>query len=215
MATLILVRHGHVEGIHPERFRGRRDIPLTVQGRRQARATAQYIAARWHPKMVYTSPLQRCVQTGREIATACGSDFVQLEDLNDLDYGTWQWCTHEEARAKSPQLLDRWLTAPHLVRFPKGESLQDVIARVSNVIRMVLEHHSTEAVVAVGHDSGIRAMLLQLLEQPISAYWRLAHHPAAVSEVDVRSHGARVIRINETHHLDEPFSLKRGSTHER
>ncbi len=203
MSLLILVRHGHVEGISPERFRGRTDVSLTTEGQRQARATGAYVASRWHPQLIYTSPLQRCVQTAQEIAAACGCDVTELNELNDLDYGAWQWRTHAEVRQGWPVLLERWLTAPHLVRFPQGESLQDLIARVSDVIRMVLERHSGETVVAVGHDSGIRAMLLQLLEQPISAYWRLAQSPAAVSEVDILSHGARVIRINDTHHVDE------------
>lgn len=206
MAKLILVRHGHVEGIHPERFRGRMDVPLTAEGRRQARATAEYLASRWHPATVYTSPLQRCFQTGREIAMACAIDCVVLEDLNDLHYGVWEWQTRTEVRSKWPELLERWLAAPHFVRFPKGEALQDLVARAANVLRMALERHPTETVVLVGHDSGIRAMLLQLLDQPISAYWRLAQHPGAVSEVDVLPHGARVIRINETHHLDETRS---------
>jgi phosphoserine phosphatase len=215
MTTLILVRHGHVEGINPERFRGRRNVSLTAEGLRQARATSQYIASHWHPRMVYTSPLWRCVQTGREIATACASDITPLDDLNDLHYGEWQWRTQAEVREKWPELLDRWLSMPHLVRFPKGESLQDLIARVSNVIRLVLEQHPKGAVVAVGHDSGIRAMLLQLLDQPISAYWRLTQDPAAVSEVEVLPHGATAIRINEIHHLYESHPLEGDSTHEQ
>ena len=32
MTTLISMRHAHVEGIHPERFRGRAEIPLTSLG---------------------------------------------------------------------------------------------------------------------------------------------------------------------------------------
>ena len=213
MTTLILIRHGHVEGISPERFRGRMDLPLTEEGRRQALATAEYLAPRWHPQAIYTSPLQRCVQTARQIARACASDVAEFADLNDLHYGAWEWRTHAEVRAKWPELDDRWLLAPHLVRFPEGESLQDLIARVSNVIRMLLERHPTDVVAAVGHDSGIRAMLLQLLDQPISAYWRLAQHPAAVSEVDVLPHGAKVIRVNATHHLDEahPFEGRQRS----
>jgi len=46
MTRLVLVRHGHVEGIDPKRIRGRADIPLTPEGLRQARAAVAYIAAR-------------------------------------------------------------------------------------------------------------------------------------------------------------------------
>ena len=40
MTKLILVRHGHVRGISPERFRGRAELPLTELGRREAELTA-------------------------------------------------------------------------------------------------------------------------------------------------------------------------------
>jgi hypothetical protein len=36
MTRILMVRHGHVEGIEPPRFRGRRELPLTELGQRQA-----------------------------------------------------------------------------------------------------------------------------------------------------------------------------------
>ncbi|MFZ0729784.1 MAG: histidine phosphatase family protein, partial [Methylovirgula sp.] len=69
---LILTRHGHVDGIDPERFRGRTDLPLTELGRGQVKAVAARIAALWTPAAIYTSPMSRCVATGDAIAQACG-----------------------------------------------------------------------------------------------------------------------------------------------
>lgn len=88
---IILIRHGHVEGILPERFRGRRDVDLSDLGVRQAQATAQRIAGQWTPAVAYTSPLKRCVQTAAAIAAACKSSWTALEDLNDVHYGDWEW----------------------------------------------------------------------------------------------------------------------------
>ena len=70
MTRILLVRHGHVEGMSPERFRGRRDVDLSDLGARQAQATAQGIAARWQPAAIYTSPLRRCRQTAAAIGAA-------------------------------------------------------------------------------------------------------------------------------------------------
>ncbi len=201
MAKLILVRHGHVEGIDPERFRGRTDVPLTEEGLRQAVAAARCVAARWRPAVVYTSPLQRCVRTGREIAAAVAVEALVLHELIDLDYGEWQWRTHAEVRREWPELFDLWRAAPQLVRFPRGESLQDLVARTADALRKVLERHTTDTVVLVAHDSGIRALLLQLLDQPIAAYARLAPQPASISEVDVLGREVRILSIGETQHL--------------
>jgi len=201
MARLLLVRHGHVDGIDPPRFRGRRDVPLSEQGRRQARAVAACIGAEWQPGAIYTSPLARCVQTAAEIGSACSLAPLALPDLTDLDYGAWEWKTHAEVRAESPELYERWFAAPQLVRFPQGESVQDLIARVANVLRLVLARHATDTVVLVGHDSGIRALLLQLLDQPICAYWHLAPQPASLSEAEIGAGKVQVLSLNETRHL--------------
>jgi phosphoserine phosphatase len=198
---IILVRHGHVEGISPERFRGRRDVELSELGVRQAQATAQRIAEQWQPLTVYSSPLQRCVQTAAPIAAACNISSTVLSDLDDVHYGDWEWCTHEAVRARWPALYERWLKAPHLVRFPNGESLQEVAARVSNVLRLALERHLGQTVVVVGHSIGNRALLLQTLDQPLSAYWRLGQDPCALNEIEILEHSTTVHRLNETHHL--------------
>jgi probable phosphoglycerate mutase len=201
MTRILLVRHGHVEGISPERFRGRRDVDLSDLGRRQADATARRIAAQWRPAALYTSPLRRCVQTAAAIGAACGLAPTVLDDLNDLHYGDWEWCTHEEARARSRELFERWFAAPQLVRFPNGESLQDVVARTANVLRLVRERHGDATAVIVGHSIGNRALLLQTLDQPLSAYWRLGQDPGSLSEIELLGEHATVRRLNETSFL--------------
>ena len=59
MTKILLTRHGHVEGIQPERFRGRAELALTAEGVAQAAALARRIAAHWKPAAIYTSALQR------------------------------------------------------------------------------------------------------------------------------------------------------------
>jgi len=202
MTRIVLVRHGHVEGISPERFRGRRDVDLSGLGARQAGVTAQRIAAAWRPVGLYTSPLKRCVQTAAQIGSACSLTPTVLEDLNDVNYGDWEWLTHDEVRAGWPALFELWFAAPHLVRFPNGESLQDVVARVANVLRLMRDRHAGETVAVVGHSIGNRALLLQTLDQPLSAYWRLGQDPCSVSEIEIQGNVTTVKRLNETYPLE-------------
>ena len=201
MTKILLTRHGHVEGLSPERFRGQTDIPLTDKGKCQAGALAKRIHSGWRPVAIYTSPLQRCIATGEAIAAATGAPRRTVESLTDLHYGAWQWRTLEEVRSHYPALLAVWHSAPHLVRFPDGESLQDLFARTADALRFVLDHHHDETIVLVGHESVNRAMLLQALDQPPSAYWRIVQDPCALSELDVTRSHARVVRMNETGHL--------------
>jgi phosphoserine phosphatase len=202
VTKILLVRHGHVEGIKPERFRGRADLPLTAGGRTEAERTARRIASAWRPTAIYTSPLSRAVATGAAIASACNVSARALDALMDIDYGAWQFKTHEEARTENPQLFDAWLATPQLIRFPGGESLQDLVARTSDALRFALEHHHGDTIVLVGHDSANRALLLQVLDQPLSAYWRLIQSPCCINEIDIAGGRVEVARLNDTSHLD-------------
>lgn len=202
MTRILLTRHGHVEGIKPERFRGRAELQLTAQGVAEADALAARIARHWKPAKVYTSALQRCVLTGGAIAKAAGVAAEPLAGLMDIDYGAWQMRTHEEVEQEAPEAYRLWRTAPQRVRFPGGESLQDVMARTADVLRLVLAQHATDTVVLVGHDSVNRAILMQLLDMPLAAYGRLIQDPCTLNEIEVVAAGeARVQRINDTSHL--------------
>jgi probable phosphoglycerate mutase len=143
----------------------------------------------------------RCVATGAAIAATCGASNKVLATLTDLDYGSWQWKTHEEIKCSFTELHAAWLATPHLVRFPDGESLQDLVARTADALRYVLREHRDQTVVLVGHDSVNRALLMQVLEQPLSAYWRIAFQPCGISEIDFIDGTPLVLRINETFHL--------------
>jgi probable phosphoglycerate mutase len=202
MTKILLTRHGHVEGIQPERFRGRAELALTERGKSQAQALARRVARQWKPVAVYTSPLQRCVVTGGIVAEACGVAASALDGLMDLDYGAWQMRIQDEIKAEEPVAFDRWFSSPHLMRFPHGESLQDLVARTADVLRLVIERHADETVVLVGHDSVNRSLLLQLLDQPLSAYWRLAQSPCTLNEIDIADGAVRIERINDTSHLE-------------
>ena len=201
MTLILLTRHGHVEGIKPERFRGRADLPLTELGQAQARLLAQYIASGWSPRVIYCSPLQRCVATGTAMADACGIELQPLGELNDLDYGEWQSRTYEEARADAAELFATWFTAPQLVRFPGGEALQDVAARTAGALRLMLQRHTAETVVLVGHDSVNRVLLTQLLDMPLSSYWRFAQHPCCLNVIEITGNSVQLQRLNDTAHL--------------
>ena len=52
MPRILLTRHGDVEGISPERFRGRRDVQLTEKGLAQGEALAKRIGDHWRPSTI-------------------------------------------------------------------------------------------------------------------------------------------------------------------
>jgi broad specificity phosphatase PhoE len=201
MTKIILVRHGHVEGISPERFRGRAELALTPKGRRQAEATARRIRASWTPVALYASPLSRCLTTAEAIGRLFDLTPTPIAGLMDIDYGEWQGLTPDEVARKWPETLDTWQRAPHWAAIPGGESLQDVLTRAIAALREVIGRHAGDTVVLVGHDSVNRVILLHALDLPLSRYRRLGQDPCAINEIDFSAGEFTVRSVNGTYHL--------------
>jgi probable phosphoglycerate mutase len=199
--TLILVRHGHVEGIHPERFRGRIDLPLTELGRKQAAATAEFIAPHWPAAAIYASPLARCVDTATAIGKAQDKIVHPLPELLDIDYGPWQGRAREEVKAAEPELFEAWMRQPQLTVIEGAETLQDVQARLARALNTMRKAHPSETVIAVGHDSTNRVFLTLALDLPLSRYWHLQQDPCAINVLRFDAIGCRVVSVNQTSHL--------------
>ena len=201
MTKLILVRHGHVEGISPERFRGRAELPLTETGRREAEAAAKRIAASWRPAAIYTSPMGRCVETGAAIGRAVGLTPSAVRDLNDIHYGDWQGLTRDEAHARWPAEVDLWYAHPDWAVIPNGENLQLVLARAVSGLRDIVRRHPEDPAVLVAHDSVNRLLLLHALELPLSRYWHIKQSPCCINELDFGPDRFVIHSINRTGHL--------------
>lgn len=203
MTKIILTRHGHVEGIVPERFRGRLDFALTATGKRQAELTARRIASTWDPTAIYTSPLRRCTATGAAIGDLVGVKPRPDPRLSDIDYGAWQGLTPDDARLRWPEEIELWYRAPHLASIPEGETLQLLLARTAAAINEVVRLHPKDIVVLVGHDSVNRVLLTYALDLPLSHYWRLKQEPCAISELSFDDGLFTVETINDAWHLKD------------
>jgi broad specificity phosphatase PhoE len=201
MTRIVLVRHGHVDWIAPERFRGRAELPLSSLGRRQAQAAAGYIAATWKPDAVYTSPLGRCRETGAAIAAPFRLEPQPIDGLCDIDYGEWQGLTPDQAKECWPNESELWFRAPHIAALPGGETLAAVLSRVTAALRDILQHHPDQTVVMVGHDSVNRVLLLFTLDLPLSRYWHLRQDPCGINELILDNGSFVVGSINQTQHL--------------
>ena len=203
MTTILLIRHGEVAGINPPRFRGRDDLMLTPQGVCQAELARNAVAARWVPNAVYCSPLSRCVRTADTIAGAFQLDAQPHHGLNDINYGAWQGMAVSEVAQRWPEELSRWHSAPHTMRPPGGETLQEVQARAVEALQSIVHAHHHGIVVLVTHDNVIRVLLGHALGLPLSGYWTLSPSPCGISEIVFVDNHFTIRSINQTQHLSE------------
>ncbi len=131
MAYLILVRHGITSWNKEGKWHGLADIPLSEEGRQQARQAAETIK-NIKLDLVFTSVLKRNQQTSQEICQKLGYMGLVVVDaaLNERDYGIYtgknKWEVQKQLGDEEFLKLRRSWNQP----ISKGESLKDVYERV-------------------------------------------------------------------------------------
>jgi len=155
---LLLMRHGEVEGGSKGRFLGATDLPLSKEGRKQARAVAAQIE-QMKPGVCYCSPLKRTLETARIVAPHIETKIEP--DLCEVDFGEWEGKTFEEISKSSPEHVKRWTEFDGFA-FPGGEAIGGFVDRIQRAVRKMAAEQS-EVVLAVTHGGVIRMAMCQLL----------------------------------------------------
>lgn len=201
MATVLLVRHGRTTANATGLLAGRTPgVALDEVGRRQARTTAQRIAA-VPLAAVVTSPLERCRQTARAItdAQAAPSSTRVERGITEADYGQWQG--RKLADLAQEPLWRTVQSAPSAVVFPGGESMQTMQSRAVAAVRRIdaevtAEHGAAAVWVAVSHGDIIKSLLADALGMHLDLFQRIAVGPASVSVVRYGEHRPEVVATN-------------------
>ena len=98
--TTVLLRHGDTQLSPEHRFSGLRDLPLSANGTRQAKAAAGRLASGAPIDAVVSSPLQRAVATAAIAAGELGLTAATDDDLRETDFGDWDGFTLEEIQQR-------------------------------------------------------------------------------------------------------------------
>ena len=197
---LLLIRHALTD-VAGKRLSGwQRGIHLNEEGRRQAerlveRLTPVRLAA------VYSSSLERCVETARPAARARKLDVRRVPGLRDVDYGDWSGRSMRQV--VGTRHWRRIMRDPSGVAFPGGETLRGVQARVLDELGAIVERHPGAAVAVFTHADPVRLALAHYAGIPLDLYQRLIVHPASVSAVLAGEGMPRVLRVNDMGDLSD------------
>jgi len=203
VTRLYLVRHGETDANRDGLALGRANVLLNERGVWQAgrlreRLEDEPFAA------VYSSPLSRTRKTAEMIAVDREIDVTTDEALVEMDVGELDGLTFAEVRERHPNLLQRWVSADGPEeRLPGGERLLDVSARATEFLNGIRELHPAELVCAVTHNFVILTILADVLGIGIGSFRQLRHSLAAVSELEADGSRWRIVRMNDTTHLDD------------
>ena len=169
-------------------------VSLNAQGRQQAEALARRLSG-LQIEAVFSSPLERALETARPIAEECGLQVQTLAGLNEIDFGEWTGRALEDlAPAAQWQLFNRYRSG---TRIPGGETMLEVVARSARELERLQQTHSDGSLVAVvSHGDVLRALIVHSLGMSLDLMFRLELDPASVSVLDLASHGPRLLLLN-------------------
>lgn len=200
MTVLLLVRHAITEDTGKRLYGRQPGVHLSGRGRRQA----DELAARLGElplANVYSSPLERCVETAAPIAAAVGVEVVVEPELVETDTGTWTGKTF--AQIVRTRRWKRLLAIPSSTRVPGGESATEVQARSVRAVEGIAERHPRRLVALVSHGDPIRLILAHYAGLHLDLFQRLEVAPASISAVAIGEGGGRVLRLNDTGTLQD------------
>jgi probable phosphomutase (TIGR03848 family) len=195
MTTILLIRHGENEYVAKGRLAGRLpSIHLNDNGRQQAEALAQALS-KTPIKAVYSSPMERCLETAQPLAAALGWDVIPQEGLLEVDFGEWQDKTIKDlSRRKLWKVVQ---ANPSRMRFPEGESFANAQQRIVQSIEALSQRHDPKDLIACfSHSDLIKLALSYYLGQPLDLFQRIMIAPASISVLHLGEMGAQIININ-------------------
>jgi len=200
MTRIILVRHGQTPWNKDKIFRGSRDIPLNDQGREEARLAGEWLKGETI-HAAYCSPLSRARDTGEAIARHHGLKAEDLPRLTDICYGDWEGLPLAEVKVKYADLYRRWETAPQTVRFPGGETLEEVKTRALAAVQEAVRRHPGETVLLAAHRAVNKVLIAALIGLDNSHFWRIGQDTTAINRFEWSGDTWQIMGLNDTCHL--------------
>lgn len=197
---LILVRHA-VIGDTGKVLSGRTPgLDLSEEGHAQAKAAGERLSA-FPITAVYASPIERTTQTAEAIAEPHDLPVQALDGVLEGDYG--EWMGRELADLAKQDLWKVVQRTPSQMRFPGGESIPEMQARVVQALDDVVERHRGEVAVVVSHFDPIKTAVAHYLGLALDLYQRIVIGPASVTMFACPPGGAPVLlTLNNTDTLD-------------
>jgi probable phosphoglycerate mutase len=195
VATLFLIRHG-LTAVTGSRLYGRTEgIHLDDRGRRQAAAIVdRFDGVRL--SAIYSSPLERCVETVQPLADAQRLEVRIAEGLVEMDAGAWTGRTLASLRR-----LKLWKTVqqnPSRFHFPGGEGFADAQARIVDEVDRIARRHPRGRVAISTHGDLVRVLITHFGGAHLDHFQRVIADPGSVSAIHLDDGTPRILLVNDT-----------------
>jgi len=148
-------------------------------------------------KALYSSPLERALETAAPIAEAHKLTIQQEPDLMDTHVGKWQGRSLAVLR-----LTKAWKvvqSAPSRFRFPEGETFLECQMRIVNVLERIIQKHNKpqDIVAVVFHADPVKLAVAHFLGMPLDHFQRLGCDTGSLTLIAAGETGAFLPKLNQ------------------
>lgn len=162
---IVLCRHGATDANVAGTFLSTNDPPLNALGREQSERARDALRGR-EPRVAFTSPMRRCVQTLEIVAPHAA--IAVREDLREIAFGAWEGRTIDWLERHDAEGVARRRRDPASFRPPGGESFADVAQRLLSC-REAVRAAAERGVIVVGHRGTLGVLERLLRGLPLDA----------------------------------------------
>jgi probable phosphoglycerate mutase len=206
MPLFLLIRHGENDYVKKGRLAGRiPGVHLNKKGQSQAQALATFLVKRLTEtpvKVIYSSPLDRAMETAAPIARALCAEILPRPGLIETEPGEWTGKT-----LKSLRRLKEWRKvqrAPALFRFPQGESIAEAQFRICQELKeLAVGHEDKDTLICVSHSDPIKLAIAYFIGLPLDQFQRLSVGTASINALFIGDSGSQLLELN----YDPTFSI--------
>lgn len=211
MTHILLIRHGQNEWVNQKRLAGwTPSVHLNKAGKDEVAALSERLAG-LPIDAIYSSPLERCLETALAIATPHQLDIIQSKEIGEVRYGDW-----EGKKIKKLAKKRSWYAIQHYpsrFQFPEGEALRTVQQRAVDAIEEIAEQYDEQMIVIVSHADVIKLVLAYYLGMHVDLFQRIGLSPASVSILALSSRGpVSVLRMNDSGPIKPPNKQKKTNS---
>ncbi len=193
MSLIYLIRHGETDAVGRTLVSWLPGVPINARGREQADTLPRRLAG-VEFAAIYSSPLERAMQTAAPLARAKGLEVRECPEVGEFRFGDWTGASIP-GLASNPlwQQFNRFRSR---TRAPEGELMVEVQARMATALEAIAERHPGSNIAVFSHADAIRAAATYYLGMPIDLVERIEIEPASLTLLRLEPFLVQVLKLN-------------------
>ncbi len=188
---IYLVRHGKTDWNVENRIMGSNDIPLNETGIQEITKAAHFLKGKGIKK-IFSSPVNRCVESAQIIANTLRCDIETDNGLRETEFGDWVGKIYDDLKKEVD--FRAYYEFPYDKVIPNGESFSEFYDRVIDSFIKISEENTQDLIIAT-HADPIKTIILHTLKCPLTSAHLFKIDNASVSLIEIKKH-SKIIYVN-------------------